>query len=126
MERLNKLAAMAKKNACDGVLITEGENLCYATGFVGLEGMVFITAAGKGWCFTDSRYIEAAEAAVEPTAVIKKQLLQTKTLLTSKAHTQVHLFLLQQLRCAIIASTAFSMRSCAPSGLREPLRIMEI
>ena len=66
MERLNKLAAMAKKLGCDGVLITEGENLCYATGFVGLEGMVLVTADGKGWCFTDSRYIEAAEKAIAP------------------------------------------------------------
>ena len=66
MERLNKLAAMARKLGCDGVLITEGENLCYATGFVGLEGMVLVTADGKGYCFTDSRYIEAAEKAIAP------------------------------------------------------------
>ena len=66
MERLNKLAAMARANACDGVLITEAENLCYATGFVGLEGMVLVTAEGRGYCFTDSRYIEAAEKAIAP------------------------------------------------------------
>ena len=66
MERLNKLAAMANANNCGGVLITEGENLCYATGFVGLEGMVLVTADGKGFCFTDSRYIEAAEKAIAP------------------------------------------------------------
>ncbi len=66
MERMNKLAAMARAQGCDGVLITEMENLCYATGFVGLEGMVLVTADGKGYCFTDSRYIEAAEKAVAP------------------------------------------------------------
>ena len=66
MERLHKLAAMARANHCDGVLITEAENLCYATGFVGLEGMVLGTADGKGYCFTDSRYIEAAEKAIAP------------------------------------------------------------
>ncbi len=66
MERLHKLAAMARANHCDGVLITEAENLCYATGFVGLEGMVLVTAGGKGYCFTDSRYIEAAEKAIAP------------------------------------------------------------
>ncbi len=66
MERLNKLAAMARNLNCGGVLITEEENLCYATGFVGLEGMVLVTADGKGFCFTDSRYIEAAEKAVAP------------------------------------------------------------
>ena len=66
MDRLHKLAAMARANHCDGVLITEAENLCYATGFVGLEGMVLVTADGKGYCFTDSRYIEAAEKAIAP------------------------------------------------------------
>ena len=66
MERLHKLAAMARANHCDGVLITEAENLCYATGFVGLEGMVLVTAGGKGYCSTDSRYIEAAEKAIAP------------------------------------------------------------
>ena len=66
MTRLEKLAAMAREKQCDGILITELENLCYATGFVGLEGMVLVTAAGKGFCFTDSRYIEAAEKAIAP------------------------------------------------------------
>ncbi len=66
MTRLEKLAALAKEKGCDGLLITEEENLCYATGFVGLEGMVLITADGKGFCHTDSRYIEAVENAVSP------------------------------------------------------------
>ena len=66
MTRLEKIAAMLRQRELDAMLITGEENLCYATGFVGLEGMVFITAAGKGWCFTDSRYIEAATAAVAP------------------------------------------------------------
>ena len=66
MTRLEKIAGMLASRGLDAVLITGEENLCYATGFVGLEGMVFITARGKGWCFTDSRYIEAAEAAVAP------------------------------------------------------------
>lgn len=66
MNRLQKLAAMAKARKADGLLILNAENLCYATGFVGLEGMVLVTADGKGLCFTDSRYIEAAEKAVAP------------------------------------------------------------
>ena len=66
MKRLEKIAAMLRQRGLDAMLITGEETLCYATGFVGLEGMVFITAAGKGWCFTDSRYIEAATAAVAP------------------------------------------------------------
>ena len=75
MTRLEKLAAMAREKQCDGILITELENLCYATGFVGLEGMVLVTAAGKGFCFTDSRYIEAAEKAIAPTGY---QVIQPK------------------------------------------------
>ncbi len=59
--RLKKISGMARRYLCDGVLITEAENLCYATGFVGLEGMILITARGKGYVFTDSRYIEAAQ-----------------------------------------------------------------
>ena len=66
MTRLQKIADMLRQRQLDAMLITGEENLCYATGFVGLEGMVFITAQGKGWCFTDSRYIEAAEAAIAP------------------------------------------------------------
>ena len=66
MERLKKLAAMARANGCDGILITEEENLIYATGLVGLEGMVLVTADERGWCFTDSRYIEVAEKEVAP------------------------------------------------------------
>ncbi len=66
MNRLEKLAAMIREKGADGLLITEAENLCYATGFVGLEGMVMVTADGKGLCFTDSRYIEAAEKAIRP------------------------------------------------------------
>ena len=66
MNRLEKLSAMIRQKGADGLLITEMENLCYATGFVGLEGMVMVTADGKGLCFTDSRYIEAAERAIAP------------------------------------------------------------
>lgn len=66
MTRLEKIAAMLRERGVDAMLITGEENLCYATGFVGLEGMVFITAAGEGFCFTDSRYIEAVTAEVAP------------------------------------------------------------
>lgn len=66
MTRLQKIAAALRERNWDAVLIAGGENLCYATGFVGLEGMVFVTKDGKGFCHTDSRYIEAAEAAITP------------------------------------------------------------
>ena len=66
MTRLEKIAAALREKGWDAALIVGGENLCYSTGFKGLEGMVFITAAGRGFCHTDSRYIEAATAAVAP------------------------------------------------------------
>ena len=66
MSRLEKISGALKNRGWDAALITGGENLCYATGFRGLEGMVFITADGKGFCHTDSRYIEAVTAAVAP------------------------------------------------------------
>ena len=47
----------------DGVLLTSEANGFYATGFAG-EGMALVT--GKGcWYFTDSRYTEAAEKAIQ-------------------------------------------------------------
>lgn len=66
MTRLQKIASALRDRNWDAALIVGSENLCYATGFVGLEGMVFITREGKGFCHTDSRYIEAATAAISP------------------------------------------------------------
>ncbi len=70
-KQLRKVAGMARRLSCDGVLITEAENLCYATGFVGLEGMVLVTARGQGFCFTDSRYIESAQKNIPAYQVIQ-------------------------------------------------------
>ena len=66
MTRLEKISAALRDHGWDAALIVGGENLCYATGFVGLEGMVFITKDGRGFCHTDSRYIEAAETQIAP------------------------------------------------------------
>ena len=66
MTRLEKIAAEVAKKGLDAALITGQENIQYATGFIALEGMVLITAEGKGFCYTDSRYIEAAEKIVGP------------------------------------------------------------
>ncbi len=61
MNRIEKIAAATKSLGADAMLICSMENLYYATGMIGLEGMVLITANGKGYCFTDFRYIEQAE-----------------------------------------------------------------
>lgn len=66
MGRLEKIAAMVKERGFDAVLITGQENLQYATEFPHLEGFAVITADGQGFCYTDSRYIEAAHALMDP------------------------------------------------------------
>ncbi len=65
MTRIEKIAAMAREKGVDAVLVTAGSTLQYATAFR-VEGFVIVTAAGEGWCYTDSRYIEAATAAMTP------------------------------------------------------------
>lgn len=64
MTRREKIAAMLRENKLDAVMLTGGDNLVYATGMPGIEGIAVITADGEGWLFTDSRYIEDAEARV--------------------------------------------------------------
>lgn len=66
MGRLEKIAAMVKERGFDAVMLTGQENLQYATTFPHLEGFAIITADGRGFCYTDSRYIESATAVMEP------------------------------------------------------------
>ena len=56
----------------DALLITDEKNQRYATGFAFTDGYVLV-AQSRAWLITDSRYIEAAEKAVDP-AVITVQL----------------------------------------------------
>lgn len=53
----------------DGVLLTSEANCFYATGFAG-EGMALVTKNGC-WYFTDSRYTEAAEKAIQGATIEK-------------------------------------------------------
>jgi len=53
----------------DGLLLTSEANCFYAAGFVG-EGMTLITKQGV-WYFTDSRYTEAAEKAIQGARVVE-------------------------------------------------------
>ncbi|MEA4920141.1 MAG: Xaa-Pro peptidase family protein [Clostridiaceae bacterium] len=66
MSRLEKISAMIKGKGFDAVLLTGQENLQYATTFPHLEGFAVITKEGKGYCYTDSRYIEDATAIMGP------------------------------------------------------------
>ncbi|ODU55758.1 MAG: hypothetical protein ABT01_05455 [Clostridium sp. SCN 57-10] len=69
MNRLTNIASMLRQKGWDALLLCcaehiGGESMQYATGMHGLEGMVIVTAKGEGYCFTDSRYIEAAQKIV--------------------------------------------------------------
>ncbi len=66
MNRLEKLVHVVKSLGLDAMMLTSEVNLHYATTFPRLEGMVIITADGRGVCFTDSRYIEAATNQMAP------------------------------------------------------------
>lgn len=66
MSRLKKLVDLARKTGVDAIMLTSEVNLHYATKFPMLEGMVIVTADGRGVCFTDSRYIEAVTAQINP------------------------------------------------------------
>ena len=62
---MNNIARIQKKlieNDLDAILITDEKNQRYAAGFPFTDGSVLISRE-QAWLFTDSRYIEAAEAA---------------------------------------------------------------
>lgn len=55
----------------DALLITDEKNQRYACGFPFTDGAVLVTT-GKTYLFTDSRYIEAAEKALDPDIVLRQ------------------------------------------------------
>ena len=67
---MNNIARIQEKliaNNLDAILITDEKNQRYATGFPFTDGSVLVSRE-KAWLFTDSRYIEAAEAAARQLA----------------------------------------------------------
>ena len=62
MNHFEKIAAQLKDRGLDAMLITSAPGEFYAMGFHG-EGVAFITP-DKTWYYTDSRYIEAAQALI--------------------------------------------------------------
>lgn len=63
MNNISKLQSAMAEAGIDAILLTDIYNRHYATGFRSSAGEVFILRDGA-WFFTDSRYIEAAQAAV--------------------------------------------------------------
>lgn len=70
MNHFDKIAAALPAAGLDGVLLTGEYNRFYASGFssTGTDGVALVTQKGNFY-FTDSRYIEAAETAVENAAI---------------------------------------------------------
>jgi len=59
-KRLSGLKKAMKDASLDSFLITNTTNVSYLSGFRGTDAVMLVTA-GKGYFFTDSRYIEEAE-----------------------------------------------------------------
>ena len=70
MNRFDAIAAALPQYGLDGILLTGAANRFYATGFAADEegGIALVTTKGN-FFFTDSRYIEAAEAHIESAAI---------------------------------------------------------
>lgn len=64
MKRLEKIQNSLIERGLDGLLLTDEKNQRYATGFAFTDGAVLVGRDGA-WLITDSRYIEAAEKAVD-------------------------------------------------------------
>lgn len=64
MTNLEKLQRSIAASGLDAMLLIDPKNRFYATGFQSSAGAVVVTR-DDAWLFTDSRYIEAAEAAAD-------------------------------------------------------------
>lgn len=70
MSRFSAIAALLDDYQLDGMLLTGAANRFYATGFAtDSEGGVALVTKQGNFFFTDSRYIEAAENAVDNAAI---------------------------------------------------------
>lgn len=70
MNNVEKIRSRLVSEKLDAVLITDEKNQRYATGFAFTDGAVVITKK-SAFLFTDSRYIEAAEKAVEDNITLR-------------------------------------------------------
>ena len=69
MNNFKKIQAAIKDAEFDALLITGEANRLYATGFHSSAGVAVVTG-DSAWFFTDSRYIEAASAAIGDAEVL--------------------------------------------------------
>jgi len=69
MQNIESIRAKLSAYGVDAMLLTGASNRLYTTGFPSSDGVALVTGGGA-WFFTDSRYIEAAEAAVQGAEVL--------------------------------------------------------
>ena len=70
MNNIERIRKLLPKYECEAMLITSPINRLFATGFNSSSGALLI-AKHDAWFFTDSRYIEAAEAAISGANVLR-------------------------------------------------------
>jgi Xaa-Pro aminopeptidase len=81
MNRFDLIRAALEVRDLPALLLLSPVNRRYAAGFPSSDGAVLVTRAGA-WFFTDSRYIEAAEAAIGSAAAV--ELLTPRRRLTEQ------------------------------------------
>jgi Xaa-Pro aminopeptidase len=63
MNNIGRIMAALSAESCGAILITSPVNRLFATGFTSSAGTLLVSESGA-WFFTDSRYYEAASAAI--------------------------------------------------------------
>ena len=66
MSHLSRMIAKMQKDGAEAAIVTSEINQRYLTGFPFTDGYVVVTPK-KSWLVTDFRYVEAAQAKVDPT-----------------------------------------------------------
>ena len=70
MNNIEKIKQTLHEQEYDAILLTDPINRLYATGFSSESGVLLITE-DKAWFYTDSRYIEAAGAAIKGADILE-------------------------------------------------------
>ncbi|MBQ2864906.1 MAG: aminopeptidase P family protein [Clostridia bacterium] len=129
MSIINELSRLLVQNDLDAVLITDNVALAYVTGMSNIEGAAFITKDEKAFCFTDSRYIEAAKLIVEPNGFYVSTVennnyfrhisgMCSDMSITSLGFEDAYMTVSEYRR----AETAFNVRLVGASGILQELR----
>ena len=69
MSNISRIREALRETNCDAMLVTNQISRLFATGFSSSAGALLVTES-SAWFYTDSRYIEAAEAAIKDAEVI--------------------------------------------------------